>query len=143
MRPKLQKKCGLLFSCVYFRFISGRSQVYCRKSGARLRGREENPSCQRSSTTERGVKGTPTFSTTDRVRRGCRQKRSAKTSRDSPSHYQRRDRKAASLAAAGLANNGGRQCEQTRRGSKPPDFRIGAGRKDQHSRCYGRAESSM
>jgi hypothetical protein len=30
--------------------------------------REENPSCQRSSTTERGVKVTPTFSTTDWVR---------------------------------------------------------------------------
>ena len=45
---------------------------------------EENPSCQRSSTTERGVKVTPTFSTTDWVRRGCRQKRTAKTSRDSP-----------------------------------------------------------
>jgi hypothetical protein len=59
--------------------------------------KEENPSCQRSSTTERGVKVTPTFLTTDWVRRGCTQKRTAKTSRDSPSHYQRRDRKAASL----------------------------------------------
>ena len=88
---------------------------------------EENPSCQRSSTTERGVKVAPTFSTTDWVRRGCRQKRTAKTSHDSPSHYQRRDRKATSLAGPGLANNGARQCEQTRRGSKPPDFRIGTG----------------
>jgi hypothetical protein len=39
----------------------------CKKS-VEQRG---NPSCQRSSTTERGVKVTPTFSTTDWVRRGC------------------------------------------------------------------------
>ena len=47
-------------------------------------GQRGNPSCQRSSTTERGVKVAPTFSTTDWVRRRCRQKRTAKTSRDSP-----------------------------------------------------------
>ena len=64
-------------------------------------------------------------------------KANRKTSHDSPSRCQRLDRKATSLAPPGLANNGGR------RGSKPPDFRIGASRKDQHSRCYGRAESSI
>src|SRR5205809_1024605 len=52
--------------------------------------REENPSCQRSSTTERGVKVTPTFSTTDlNWRRGRSQKDFARASQaaTSSSHH--------------------------------------------------------
>src|SRR2546423_4631817 len=52
--------------------------------------REENPSCQRSSTTERGVKVTPTFSTSDlNWRRGRSQKDFARASQaaTASSHY--------------------------------------------------------